>query len=185
MAPSDHHPLQEQNLYTTPTYEQLFPRSAQYGATPSWDQFNQSHSNLLPQASAAQSWQQNPISHQPYTSPYGNPNHGYQTAPAYQYQQYNSHGPMSNYGHPPTAIDPTLGKDPVVARQQQQSPYQQVMRNTAQQGQPTVTPQALQQSAVSLPHSRPSGSPFQVNIPSLSQFRSSRINHCLDTQKHN
>jgi hypothetical protein len=163
-VPNDHHPLQGQNVYTDPSYEHLFPRVNQYGA-PSWDQFNPSHSALLPQTSGAQSWHQNSISPQAFSSagqPYTSVNHAYQTPPPYQYSPYHTNGPMNNYGRQAN-IDPTLGQEPIAVRQQQQSPYPQVMRSATPQGQPTVTPQALQQSGASLPSARPTASTFQVS----------------------
>jgi hypothetical protein len=166
-VPNDHHPLQGQNIYTDPSYENLFSRASQYGAAPSWDQFNQSHVGLLPQASNSQTWHHSPLPQQTY-NPHGpsyvNPAQAYQNTPAYQYGQFNSHGSVSSYRQPP-AVDPTLGQDPVTARQQQQSPYQQ-MRAVAPQGQPTVAPQALQRNGDSLPNGR--GTPsFQVSIATI------------------
>lgn len=176
-VPSDHLPHQTQNIYADPSYENLFPRVNQFNAGPTWDQFNPGHTSLLPQASSPQPWQHNSLPQQSYTpveQPYGTASHGYQAPSSFQYTQFNNHTPLSNYGHPPAA-NPSLGQD---LRQQQQSPYQQVLRTVTPQGQPTVTPQgqptvtpqgqttvtpqALQQSGAPLPNSRPTGSPFQV-----------------------
>ncbi|KAF2649666.1 hypothetical protein K491DRAFT_610296 [Lophiostoma macrostomum CBS 122681] len=167
-VPDDPLSLQGQDIYNHPHYANLFSRSNQYG-TPSWDQFNQTHSALLPQGSDTQSWHQNPqpVPQQPYTSlgsPYGNTNQSYQTASPFQYSQYNNHGPLSNYGHQSPAVDPAL------IRQQQQSPYQQVVRNSTPQGQPTVTPQALQQNGASLPNGRSTSSPFQIPKSTTEMF---------------
>lgn len=164
-VPNDHLPMQSQSMYSDPAYEHIFQRVNQYGTPPSWDQFNQNHSALLPQTSGAQPWHQGSLpQQQSYNSvgqPYGNSNHAFQTTPSYHYNQFNNPGPLNNYGQQGN-IDPALGQDSMAARQQQQSPYQQIMRNVPPQAQPTVTPQALQQSGASLPAARPTASSFQV-----------------------
>jgi hypothetical protein len=175
-VPHDHHPLQGQNIYNDPTFDNLFSATAdqQYG-TSSWNQSHlaQHHTSLVPNVSAAPSWQHNAYPQQAYNAisqPYPSATHNYQTASPYQYSPYNNHGPLGNYAHSP-AVDPSLGLDPIAMRQQQQSPYQIPLRNPTPQGQPgTVTPQALQQNPA-LPHAHAISSPYQVSIISF-QLRS-------------
>ena len=109
---------------------------------------------------------QNSVPQQPYSqvSPYGNTNTTFQSPSPYnQFAQFNNRGPMSNYGRQ-SNIDPSLGAESTALRQQQQSPYQQAMRTVTPNGQPTITPQALQQNGSSLPAARATASPYQVYL---------------------
>jgi hypothetical protein len=184
-VPNDQGPLQG-HVYPDPTsatYDHLFSRANQYTGTPSWDQFSQSHSTLLPQSSGAQSWHHN-LSQQSYpsaSSPYSHANQGYQASPSYQYAQFSNHGSISSYGQQ-SAVDPALSQDPGAARAQQLSPYQPALRTVTPQGQPTVSPQALQHGNTSLQNARPASSPYQVSNPSSVGL--TLTHYPLDTQDH-
>ena len=164
-VPSDQVPLQGQNIYSDPSYQNLFSSVERYG-TPSWDaQLNQ-NTGLPPNNGSNQAWHHGSFPQQSYNAfsqSYGAQNHGFQTASPYQYGQFSQQGSMATYAQP-SNVDPSLGLDPNALRQQQQSPYQMPMRNaTPHAHSGTVTPQALQQNAVQLQNTRPTASPFQVS----------------------
>lgn len=190
----DQLPLQGQNLYADPNYDNLFSNVDQYG-TPTWNssQINHHHSNVVPQnlqTSAAPSWQHNSFAQQPYSAvssqPYASSNNGFSTASPYPYTQFASHGHVPTYTHSPApAVDPSLVDHHMAMRQQQQSPYQMQMRNptpqtqtqtqtpTQTQPQPqaqnqtqtsTVAPLALQQNTTPAPAALKPTSHFQVSM---------------------
>ncbi|KAF1831523.1 hypothetical protein BDW02DRAFT_504998 [Decorospora gaudefroyi] len=158
-VPSD----QVQNVYTDPSYQNLFPSVDRYG-TPSWEAQLHQHQGLPPNVSG-QSWHHSPYAQQPYSAPsqsYGGQTHGLRTASPYQYGQFGQQGPIGNYGQTPN-VDPSLGLDPSAIRQQQQSPYQMPMRTLTPQGHGgTVTPQALQHNAPLLQQPRTTASPYEL-----------------------
>jgi hypothetical protein len=164
-VPSDQVPMQGHNVYTDPSYQNLFSSADRYG-TPSWDAQLHQHSTLPPSASG-QSWHHGSYAQQPFNAhsqSYGGQTHGLRTASPYQYGQFGQQGPMGSYGQG-SNVDPSLGLDPNAIRQQQQSPYQMPMRTLTPQGHTgTVTPQALQHN-IPLQHARNTASPYQVSIP--------------------
>lgn len=167
-VPTDHLHLQQgQQVYADPSsYDHIFQRANQYNPGPSWDQFNPNPpNNVLPQSSANQTWQHGSLP-QRYNSPaqpYGNANSPYPQTSAFPYTQYNGHPAQVNSYGPQAAVDPALAQEPLPTRAQQQSPYQPALRTVAPQGQPTVSPRALQQSAVPNLTARPASSPYQVS----------------------
>ncbi|KAF2193486.1 hypothetical protein K469DRAFT_550796 [Zopfia rhizophila CBS 207.26] len=178
-VPNDRLPMQGQSIYTDPNFDNLFGGVEQYN-TPAWNpnQLNH-HSGLVPQGvqtSSPGSWHHNSFSqhvYNPINQPYGPQSHGYQATPPFQYGQYGSHGPVSSYSHSP-AVDPSL-VDPMAIRARG-SPYQMDVRNPPPpQGQAagTVAPQALQQSAASLPNVHKTASPFQIPKTTTEMFSQS------------
>lgn len=173
-VPTDQGPLQGQNIYTDPSYSNIFSSVDRYG-TPSWDpQLNQQHSALAPNPTT-QSWHHGAYPQQPFNTPsqlYANhAQSGLRAASPYQYGQFTQQPAAGGYASN-TTVDPSLGLDPNAVRQQQPSPYQMPMRNgTPQNHASTVTPQALQHSATSLQNIRPSASPFQVSSPATNHHR--------------
>ncbi|KAF2874333.1 hypothetical protein BDV95DRAFT_488168 [Massariosphaeria phaeospora] len=177
--------LQGQNIYTDPAYEsQLFPGAAEQYSSGSWNpgQLNHHQPGLPAHASVSQPWQHNSYQHQTYnpiSQPYRNTGHGYQTAPAYPYNQYGNQTALGSYGHPP-AVDPALqvSVEPAMRQQQQQQPQQQahyqipVRNSTPQLQSSTVTSQALQQTSLQSAH--PTGSPFQIPPKSTTDMFSQR-----------
>jgi hypothetical protein len=166
-VPTDQVPLQGQAIYNDPSYQNLFSSVDRYG-TPSWENQLNQHSALAPGNGSNQAWHHGAFSQQqPYNAfsqSYGTQNNGFQTAASpYQYGQFSQQGSMPSYAQS-SNVDPSLGLDPAALRQQQQSPYQMPMRNATPQGHAnTITPQALQHTAVQLQNARPTASPFQVS----------------------
>ncbi|KAF1939429.1 hypothetical protein EJ02DRAFT_256764 [Clathrospora elynae] len=162
-VPSDQVPLQGQNVYNDPSYQNLFSSVDRYG-TPTWEAQLHQQAGLTPSA-PSQNWHHGSFTPQPYNplnQSYGGQTHGLRSASPYQYGQFGQQGSIDNYGHPPN-VDPSLGLDPHAHRQQQQSPYQMPMRNaTPQSHTSTVTPQALQHNVGSLQNGRPTASPYQI-----------------------
>ncbi|KAF1957050.1 hypothetical protein CC80DRAFT_412173 [Byssothecium circinans] len=162
-VPSEHLPLQEQNIYTNPAFSNL-------PFTPSGDHFDAQWNNgqLNGLANSSQTWhhnsympQQQPQAYNSISQSYQNQGQGLRTASPYQYNQFGNHASMPNYGHP-TNVDPSLGLDANAVRQQQQSPYAVALQNGQSQTQSsTVTPQALQRS-LAVQHPRPTASPYQT-----------------------
>ncbi|KAH7396813.1 hypothetical protein DE146DRAFT_51633 [Phaeosphaeria sp. MPI-PUGE-AT-0046c] len=173
-VPSDHVPLQGQNIYNDPPYQNLFSSVDRYG-TPSWDTQLSQHSGLAPANASTQAWHQGNYPQQPYNAysqSYGTQGNGFQTtSPSpYQYGQFPQQGSMPTYAQP-SNVDPSLGLDPVTLRQQQQSPYTMPVRNaTPQSHSGTVTPQALQHTAAPVQNVRPAVSPFQVPRTTTEMF---------------
>ncbi|KAF2689946.1 hypothetical protein K458DRAFT_289308 [Lentithecium fluviatile CBS 122367] len=161
-VPSEHLPLQGQNIYTDPTYENLFPVH-QYGPQ-TWSSGQLNHPGLGPDSSANQTWHHNTYPQQPFnqiSQPYANQTHGHRTASPYQYGQFSNHGSVGSYGQG-VNVDPALGVDPIAMRQTQQSPYQMNVQNAPSQTQTnTVTPQALQQG-LAVQNPRPVASSYQI-----------------------
>ncbi|KAF2744130.1 hypothetical protein M011DRAFT_480205 [Sporormia fimetaria CBS 119925] len=153
---------QGQPLYPgQPPYDHIFSRAnRQYNASPpSWDQFNGQ------QPADGAHWQHNTMSQQPFRpspQPYGAQNQGYQPPPSYQYSPYGDAAQVTAYAQSPL-IDPALAQEATPSRSQPQptqpqGQYTQALRIGAAQGQPTVSPQNLQQNGTSQPfgHSVPS-----------------------------
>jgi len=168
-VPNEQVPLQGQNIYSDPSYQNLFSSVDRYG-TPSWEAQLHQQTGLAPNAST-QAWPHGSYPQQPYNAysqSYGSQNTVFQTASPYQYGQFSQQGSIGSFGQP-SNVDPALGLDPNGLRQQQPSPYQMPMRTaTPQSG--TVTPQALQQNAPQLQHTRPSASPYQVSSHYISIY---------------
>ena len=168
-VPSDQVPaLSSQNIYTDPSYPNLFSSVDRYG-NHSWEPQLSQHPTLAPAPAPSpspQAWHHGTYAQQPFTAlsqAYGNQPHSLRTASPYQYGQFSQQGAMPSYDQAPN-VDPSLALDPNAVRQQQTSPYPMPMRNVAAQPHSvTVTPQALQQSTSSLQNIRPSASPFQVS----------------------
>ncbi len=164
-VPSDQVPqaLPGQNIYTDPSYPNLFSSVDRYG-NPSWEAQLNHHTGLAPSPSP-QAWHHGTYTQQPFNAhsqAYGGQTPGLRTASPYQYGQFSQQGSIPSYDQA-SNVDPALALDPNV-RQQQQSPYPMPMRNVAPQSNPvTVTPQALQQGVAPLQNIRPSISPFQVS----------------------
>jgi hypothetical protein len=165
-VPSDQVPMQGQNVYTDPSYQNLFSSVDRYG-TPSWETQLHQHSTLPPNGSG-QTWHHGSYAQQPFngiSQSYGGQTHGLRTASPYQYGQFGQQGPIGSYGQG-SNVDPSLGLDSNAIRQQQQSPYQMPMRTLTPQGHTgTVTPQALQHN-IPHQHARNTASPYQVSLPS-------------------
>ncbi|KAF2036485.1 hypothetical protein EK21DRAFT_51820 [Setomelanomma holmii] len=161
-VPSDQVPLQGQNIYTNPSYQNLFSSVDRYG-TPAWDSQLTQHSGVASNDTSNQAWHHGSFPQQSYNAfsqPYGAQHHGIQTASPYQYGQFGQQGAMTSYAQP-SNVDPSLGLEQNALRQQQQSPYQMPMRNSTPQGHAgTITPQALQNTQ--LQNTRPSASPYQT-----------------------
>jgi hypothetical protein len=143
-VPGEQHPLQGQNMYTNSPYQNIYSVD-QYDA-PSWNNQLQ-HAALVPDSPQSQAWHHNTYPTQPYTqisSPYVNQGQTNRTASPYQYTQFGSHAAPAAYGRAAN-VDPSLGVNPNVMRQQQPSPYQLAAQTTPPQGRAnTVTPQSLQ-----------------------------------------
>ncbi|KAF2003743.1 hypothetical protein P154DRAFT_428519 [Amniculicola lignicola CBS 123094] len=188
-VPNEQLPIMGQNMYTDPSYENLFPSVDQFATSSPWNpaQPNHHHPGLVQQhqqgvpAPNGASWHHNlPQSYASISQPYGGPQNGYQTASPYQYGQFGNHGTMGSYATQPN-VDPSLVDHQAALRQQQQSPYQMPMRNVTPQAQPnTVAPQALQQQHAA-PPPRPI-SAFQVPKSTSEMFTQRATPTLLPTQ---
>ncbi|KAJ4295168.1 hypothetical protein N0V90_007178 [Kalmusia sp. IMI 367209] len=168
-VPAEQHPLQGQTMYTNSPYQNIYAVD-QYGAQP-WDGQLAQHASLVPDNTPTQAWHHNAYPTQPYnqiSQPYVNQTQAHRTASPYQYSQFGNHAPQNNYGHA-SNVDPSLGVDPNVMRQQQQSPYQIGVQNAPPQSRAnTVTPQSLQQG---LPVQDPrTTTAYQIPKPTADSF---------------
>ncbi|CAI6325648.1 unnamed protein product [Periconia digitata] len=189
-VPSDLHPLQPQDIYNNPAYENLFPAGEQPAAQQPWTNSHLGHAGLMPnpgtqhyhfnsylQQSQPQSQprpQHQPAQQQQQPQPQSQPQPPSQSQPytsmnqpypshaqlPYQYGQFENHGSLINYAHNAN-IDPSLNVDSSLLRQQQHSPYTLGVRNPPPQTQAsTVAPQALQQHNLAVQPPRAVGSPY-------------------------
>ncbi|KAF2468607.1 uncharacterized protein BDR25DRAFT_56118 [Lindgomyces ingoldianus] len=167
-VPSDHLSMPTQNIYTDPSYDNLFGNVDQYG-TPPWSQsqLNPHNPGFVQsghQTSNSPSWPHT-FSQQSYNAI----GHGYPNASPspYQYGQFGNHAAVGSYAHSPV-VDPAL-VDPMAMRRH--SPYQIPSRNATPQGQPsTVAPQALQQNVAPVSNAAKTVSSFQVPKSTTEMF---------------